>query len=73
MDWFYAIGNCVFYLVALEDLDELDEAKALRRRAFDLCCRAQGPDNADTQITGSHLNKFLTRHGYFEERVSRPY
>lgn len=69
IDWFYAIGDCMFYLaIALEELDEIDEAKALRRRAFDLSCRARGPDNADTQITGSILDKFLTRHGCFEER-----
>jgi hypothetical protein len=35
MEWFYAIGYCVFYLaIALKELDEIDEAKALRRRGI---------------------------------------
>jgi tetratricopeptide (TPR) repeat protein len=69
MELFYVIGNCIFYLaIALEDLHEIEQAKALRRRAFDLCCKARGPDTADSQITGSLFDKFLTHHGYFEER-----
>jgi hypothetical protein len=66
---FPLIFQCITSLAgALEELDEIDAAKACNRRLFNLTYRATGPESLMTQICASAFGDFLAFHDYLEEK-----
>ncbi len=63
--------KCIYVLAdTLEDLERIEEAKAMYWRAFKLASAAWGPDDVDTEWAGSELDDFLTNHGFVEESAA---
>jgi hypothetical protein len=71
LGWYRLRTRCSVSLAnTLENMERIDEAKAVMRQYFEGLHDGYSPDVAHMQVAGCHYDDFLTHHGYIEESMA---
>ncbi|KAF7513310.1 hypothetical protein GJ744_009731 [Endocarpon pusillum] len=67
--WCGQVGLSLLKLAStLDRTGKIDEARAMWRRVLDFASKFRGPNSTDYRNNGKAFDRFLTKHGYFEDR-----